>query len=107
MIYSLDHRIAIAMLRTSLSEEDVVSGLGYMPDLSVTPEQLDDHEPRLGAMLTHLVIDAADRVHVHCSEVPNMLRERIKAYEEANTATKALLALAGEQAVKDEDEDDE
>ena len=36
-----DIGIALAMRNNGFSNEDVVSILGYMPDLSVTPEELE------------------------------------------------------------------
>lgn len=37
-----DIGIALAMRNDGFSDEDVVSILGYMPDLSITPEELEE-----------------------------------------------------------------
>jgi hypothetical protein len=37
-----DIGIALAMRGNGFSEDDIVGILGYMPDLSITPDELDD-----------------------------------------------------------------
>ena len=46
-ISPMDIGIALAMSRNGFSEAQIVSVLGYMPDLGVTPEELEAAVPPL------------------------------------------------------------
>jgi len=46
-ISPMDIGIALAMSRNGFSEAQIVSVLGYMPDLAITPEELEAAVPPL------------------------------------------------------------